>query len=551
MAATGMPQRSSKKSNSDRRLRRSLKEKKTTMKRCPNCNTQFNDAKMICSKCAADLEPIPDQDGGEVRGPGIDLRKKSEPSSSTDEDGPGTPAKEKDTIINDLLESARGTYEDRAYSDCIQMLDKAMKLGSTEARRLYGSFLDDNKAFRLAVERYRYSKRTTQQPTPPPAPTTQPTTTIPTPAPPIQKPASHPETSGSPSSSLTPSSSTPTSTPNTQEPSSSETSDSPAGTSTTPAGGSGSTPTDPETLFQEGLTAIERGQFDSAFQSFRMAAEQSHAMAQFYLGECYFGGVGVKQGLDRATKWYRQAVKQFESSGAALENPEVMHCLGSCYEEGKGVKVNNEKAGRYFIRAVRQYRRLATEQSDANAMYQLGLFYEVGIGVEKNEAEAVKWYLKAMQQYRCSAEQGDVTAQFNLGQCYDEGKGVDENKEEAVKWYRMAAEQGHDGAQLKLGNIFYSGSSGEKNKEEAVKWYRMAAKQGNVYAEKKLAAISTKKRSAIVFWIILLLLIVAAIIWGIWYTGAQRLFNAGTSQNKSIHEVTRKTAGSSMIKGHL
>ena len=459
-------------------------KKKSAMKRCPNCNTRFSDAEKICGKCAAKLEPVQDRPDAKARKPGIDLRKKDITSGakSGDTSSPAAPpnpsSATRDHSDRSALEAAQASYRAGAYSECVRQLEEAMASGVPGAKRLYGCFLDDSKDFREAAERLHYSDGTTS--------------------------------SSAPSSVQTAQASAKT-----------------GGSDSTPA----STSADSERLFKEGLVALERGQFDSAFQSFRRAAEGNHAMAQFYLGECYSDGKGVTRDPEKAAKWYRQAVTQFESPGVGQDDAEALLCLGGCYENGKGVKRNSEKGVRFFIRAVRQYRR-AAEQGDADAMYRLGSFCENGVGIEKNEVDAVKWYLKAMQQYRGAAEQGDAEAQFMLGRCYDEGKGVDENKEEAVKWFQMAAEQGHDGAQLKLGDCFYYGCGVKKDKEEAVGWYRKAAEQGNAFAEKRLTSIARKKRLLTAFWILLLLILlsIAGSIWGYWasdYYSPESIYDRG------------------------
>ena len=86
-------------------------------------------------------------------------------------------------------------------------------------------------------------------------------------------------------------------------------------------------------------------------KSYRKAAEQGLAKAQYDLGVCYGNGYGVEKNYSEAVKWYRKAA----------------------------------------------------EQGLAKAQYDLGVCYGNGNGVEKNYSEAVKWYRKA-------AEQGDAKA---------------------------------------------------------------------------------------------------------------------------------------------
>ncbi len=75
----------------------------------------------------------------------------------------------------------------------------------------------------------------------------------------------------------------------------------------------------------------------------KAAAEQGEAEAQYYLGERYVMGYGVRQDYDEALKWYEKAAKQ----GFALAQFE----LGLIYNEGKGVQQNKWTAKEWFGKA--------------------------------------------------------------------------------------------------------------------------------------------------------------------------------------------------------
>ena len=76
-----------------------------------------------------------------------------------------------------------------------------------------------------------------------------------------------------------------------------------------------------------------------AVRWFRLAAEQGHAKAQFYLGLMYRTGKGVPQDYVEAARWFR----------------------------------------------------LAAEQGDAKAQYSLGVMYGTGLGVPQDDVEAHMW----------------------------------------------------------------------------------------------------------------------------------------------------------------
>ena len=106
----------------------------------------------------------------------------------------------------------------------------------------------------------------------------------------------------------------------------------------------------------KGSDAYRAGDYATALQEFKKAAEQGDARAQFNLGVMYANGRGVIQDDKEAVKWFR----------------------------------------------------LAAEQGVAEAQYNLGIMYDNGEGVIQDDKEAVKWW-------RLAAEQGNAKAQYNLG----------------------------------------------------------------------------------------------------------------------------------------
>ena len=183
----------------------------------------------------------------------------------------------------------------------------------------------------------------------------------------------------------------------------------------------------PEELFAKADEAYKKGDYVTAVDLYRQAAEQGYADAQNGLAGMYYNGQGVPQDYAEAVKWYRKAA----------------------------------------------------EQENANAQYILGRMYNNGQGVPQDDVEAVKWY-------RMAAEQGNAYAQHGWGLMYEYGEGVTKDYTEAMKWYRKAAEQGYDEAQLCLGHMYEYGKGVTENKTEAIKWYRKAAEQGNEYAKNAL-----------------------------------------------------------------
>ena len=98
-----------------------------------------------------------------------------------------------------------------------------------------------------------------------------------------------------------------------------------------------------EQQFQQGLEAIKRGDYQTAFKLWLPLAEQGDASAQFNLGMMYDNGQGVKQDDVQAVKWYRQAAEQ----GYA----KAQYNLGVKYYQGEGVRQDKGQAKEWFGKA--------------------------------------------------------------------------------------------------------------------------------------------------------------------------------------------------------
>ena len=63
-------------------------------------------------------------------------------------------------------------------------------------------------------------------------------------------------------------------------------------------------------LVDKGVEYYEVGDYTNAVKYFQQGAEQGDADAQFYLGVCYYFGLGVPQSYTEAVKWLKKAAKQ-------------------------------------------------------------------------------------------------------------------------------------------------------------------------------------------------------------------------------------------------
>ncbi|HKB58574.1 MAG TPA: tetratricopeptide repeat protein [Gallionellaceae bacterium] len=93
--------------------------------------------------------------------------------------------------------------------------------------------------------------------------------------------------------------------------------------------GSNSTADKEQAVLKAAEAAYYRKDFATAARGFQLLADRGNARAQFFLGEMYLAGTGVKQDDAQALKLERAAAEK-GSEGA-------QYTLGGMYERGQGV----------------------------------------------------------------------------------------------------------------------------------------------------------------------------------------------------------------------
>ena len=127
--------------------------------------------------------------------------------------------------------------------------------------------------------------------------------------------------------------------------------------------------------FDEGLAAVEAGDYAAALSEFTPLAEAGDSEAQYQLAILHKDGLGGARDDDEAARLYRMAADQ----GLA---PAQLG-LGQMYAYGQGVEYDT-------VEAVVWYRR-AAEQGLAEAQVLLGMSYAYGDGVVMDMVHAHKW----------------------------------------------------------------------------------------------------------------------------------------------------------------
>ena len=95
--------------------------------------------------------------------------------------------------------------------------------------------------------------------------------------------------------------------------------------------------------FQDGVNAIEKGDYKTAFIIFEDLASKGDIEAQFALGLMYYNGKGVRQDYKKAIEWYEKAANQ--------GNTKAQFNLGIMYANGQGVIQDKKRAKEYFRKA--------------------------------------------------------------------------------------------------------------------------------------------------------------------------------------------------------
>ncbi len=66
------------------------------------------------------------------------------------------------------------------------------------------------------------------------------------------------------------------------------------------------------------MEALERGDFKTAFEHFKIAAEQGDPIAQQNLGVMYNNGYGVRKNPELAAEWFERASSRESSAKVAI-----------------------------------------------------------------------------------------------------------------------------------------------------------------------------------------------------------------------------------------
>ena len=287
---------------------------------------------------------------------------------------------------------------------------------------------------------------------------------------------------------------------------------------------------------QDGLRAVEDGDYAKAFELWTEAAEAGDAVAQHNLAVLYQKGLGSERSYAKARHWFKAAaaqqygpsflalgliysrgegverdlvksfdfVKQAADSGVA----EAELQLAIMFAEGTGVQRNRSQSRTYFERALARGNEEAemhllvvdmvewfeavdgktsipTHLDDGTPLesfhyYLLGDAYRRGWWVPADQKLAV-------QLLKIGASKGSAKAAFLLGEAYEYGEGVTVDWHMAVRLYEYASNAGHIQAKYRLGLAQLYGTGAKEDAVSAYKNLALAAEAGEVGAGYLLA----------------------------------------------------------------
>lgn len=139
---------------------------------------------------------------------------------------------------------------------------------------------------------------------------------------------------------------------------------------------------------EEGLEAARAGNFKKALSELLPLARAGNAEAAYGVADMYRVGKGVRKDAAEAARWYRVAAQR--SHAVAQYNLAVL------YAAGEGVPKKDFAEARHWFQ-------LAGDQGFAPAQYNLAVLHAVGEGGPRNLVQAYMWFELAAAQGNAEA----------------------------------------------------------------------------------------------------------------------------------------------------
>lgn len=183
---------------------------------------------------------------------------------------------------------------------------------------------------------------------------------------------------------------------------------------------------------EDGTSAMDQGDYPTAYKLLYPLAEQGDAAAQDCIGRMYCEGLGVEKDEALAVSWYQKAADQ--------EYAEAQNALGAMYVNGVGVEQDRQKGLSYITKAAQK-----------------------GLEVAKQNAYAL---------YYEEAQGGNIPALHNVAYMCLHGWGGEADPQSCMKLLEVAAQNGYAKSASALSKIYENGKFGVEPDEEKAKIWK-------------------------------------------------------------------------------
>lgn len=216
-----------------------------------------------------------------------------------------------------------------------------------------------------------------------------------------------------------------------------------------------------DSQYNLGLMYDQKKEYEKAIYWFKEAAKQGDSDAQHMLGLMYEEGVGVKQDVATAVKYYKQAADKNHIKARNrlikiyLKKMDV-HEIWATEDHAEVVDMR-ETIMRYVLPAA--------EQDHTDACHIIATIYYYGLyGIPQNLKQAAKYHEKL-------AHQGDREAMTRFGRhCSFFGP-----YDKAFYWLTEAVELGHPDAMGYLAQMYRDGVGVSRDEQKATYWFQLAS----------------------------------------------------------------------------
>lgn len=212
---------------------------------------------------------------------------------------------------------------------------------------------------------------------------------------------------------------------------------------------------------------------------------ETNPFLKAYLGEMYLYGKIVEIDLEKAERYFKEALEIFEQDVDFISVEEnkfdfksyLQYRIGKQYVRGWGTQYDPKTAAEWFRKSGTSY-----------ASFSLGNLYYEGEGVEQDFQTAFQCYQRAGN---------NPFANLRVAQMHERGEGIEQDISESETYYEIAFKQFCEAEEktqdalfeYRLGNMCYYGKGCEKNINQSIFYLKQAVKQKNIPATLLLSKI--------------------------------------------------------------